>query len=184
VKPKGLLIRHLSFKFKNGPKVTYTNLRGDDAKKFATIASTLIPSASGEQTSAAGFSQLCPDCCSVLSAGQYSCLHCGLVFKNEKTMITRSIFLPGGGYFYTGHPLIAIIPAAVELFLIAGILLVVLAGSAAPNRIPDLLAGLLLLALFWGLETAVTILHCRRYVRDFIPEKRDPTRSPQPVTTK
>jgi len=99
-------------------------------------------------------------------------------------MIARSIFLPGGGYFYTDHPLIAIIPAAVELFLIADILLVVLAGSAAPNRIPDLLAGLLLLALFWGLETAVTILHCRRYVRDFIPEKRDPTRSPQPVTTK
>jgi hypothetical protein len=184
VKSKGLLVRHLSFKFKNGPKVTYTNLRGDDAKKFAIIASALIPSASGEQTSAPGFSQLCPDCCSVLTAGQYTCAHCGLLFKNEKTMITRSILIPAGGYFYTGHPLIAILPAVIEVILILDIVVLALARTTAPNATTDLLTTLFILAIFWGLETAVTILHCRRYVRDYIPEKRDPTRSPQPIATK
>jgi hypothetical protein len=94
-------------------------------------------------------------------------------------MIARSIFLPGGGYFYTGHPLIAIIPAVVEAFLVLEILLILSAGLATPKAAPDLLAGLLILVLFWGLETAVTILHCRRYIRDFIPYKRDPSRAPQ-----
>jgi PH (Pleckstrin Homology) domain-containing protein len=181
VKSKGVLVRQLVFKFKNGLKTTYTNVGGEDAKKFAVIAAALIPPASGEQTSAPGFSQLCPDCCSALTAGQYSCAHCGLLFKNEKTMITRSILIPAGGYFYTGHPLIAIIPALVEVFLILDILVLALARNASPNATADLLGTLLILVIFWGLETGVTILHCRRYVRDFIPEKRDPARSPQPV---
>ena len=178
-KATGMLVRNVSFKLKTGNKVTYTNFRRDDAKKLAAIASALIPAASGEQTAAPGFVQLCPDCCATLTVGQYSCSGCGLIFKNEKTMVVRSIFLPGGGYFYTGHPLIAIIPAVVEALLVLDIVVILLAGLASPKAVPDLLAGLLILGLFWGFETAVTILHCRRYVRDFIPEKRDPARMPK-----
>jgi len=178
IKATGMLVRNVSFKFKTGSKVTYTNFRREDAKKLAAIASALIPAASGEQTAAPGFVQLCPDCCAALTAGQYSCSGCGLIFKNEKTMVVRSIILPGGGYFYTGHPLIAIVPAIVEALLVLEILLILFAGLASPKAVPELFTGLLLLVLFWGLETAVTILHCRRYVRDFIPEKRDPARVP------
>ena len=179
VKARGLLVRNVNFKFKNGVKSTYTNFRRADAKKFAAIASALIPASSGEQTSAHGPVQLCPDCRGVLTERQYSCAGCGLSFKNEKTMVLRSILLPGGGYFYTGHPLIAILPALVETIFIVEILLILFAGLASPKAVPDLFAGLLGLGIFWALETAVTILHCRRYVRDFIPEKRDPTRSAQ-----
>jgi hypothetical protein len=53
------------------------------------------------------------------------------------------------------------------------------AGLAAPKAGANLLAGLLLLAMFWALETSITILHCRRYIREFIPEKRDPLCAPQ-----
>ena len=179
IRATGLLVRNVTFKFKNGTKATYTNFRRADAKKLTAIASALIPAASGEQTSAHGPVQHCPDCCGVLTERQYSCPGCGLSFKNEKTMVLRSIFLPGGGYFYTGHPLIAIVPAIVEAFLVVEILLILFAGLASPKAVPNLFAGLLGLGIFWALETAVTILHCRRYVRDFIPEKRDPTRSPQ-----
>lgn len=182
IKTKGLLISNASFKFKNGPKITYTNFRRADAKKLGAIASALIPAASGEQTSAQGFVQLCPDCCGALTEGQYSCAGCGLIFKNEKAMVLRSIILPGGGYFYTGHPLIAIIPAVVEALLVLEILLILFTGLASPKAVPGLFAGLLFLAVFWALETAVTILHCRRYVRDFIPEKRDPARVPHPIS--
>ena len=62
--------------------------------------------------------QLCPDCRNALTDGKYFCSGCSLTFKNEKTMVMRSIFLPGGGYFYTGHPLVAIIPAVVEGVLV------------------------------------------------------------------
>lgn len=94
-------------------------------------------------------------------------------------MVLRSIFLPGGGYFYTGHPLIAIVPAIVEGLFLLEILLILLAGLASPNAVPNLFAALLLLSIFWALETGVTVLHCRRYIREFIPEKRDPARVPQ-----
>jgi hypothetical protein len=179
VKPKGLLVRNVTFKSKNGTKTTYTNFRRDDAKKIAAIATALLPAASGELTSDHGFVQLCPDCRNVLTQGQYFCSGCGLTFKNEKTMVSRSILLPGGGYFYTGHSLVAIIPAVVEGLLVLEILVLLLAGLASPKAMPNILSGLVLLGLFWAIETAVTILHCRRYVREYIPQKRDLARAQQ-----
>jgi hypothetical protein len=184
VKPNGLLIRNVSFTFKNGGKITYTNIRRSDAKKIAAIARRLIPAASGELGSTQGLIQLCPDCRNVLTRGQYFCSGCGLIFKNEKSMVTRSILLPGGGYFYTGHPLVAMIPAIVEGLLVLEILSLLAAASTSPKAMPNMRSGLLVLGLVWVIETAVTILHCRRYVRDFIPEKRDPTRAHQDLTAK
>jgi hypothetical protein len=179
IKIAGVLVRQASFKFKNATKATYTNVRRADARKLAVIAAVLIPAASGEQTSAHTVVPLCPDCCETLTERQYSCPRCGLNFKNEKTMVLRSIILPGGGYFYTGHPLVAIVPAVVEGIFLLEILLVLFAGLAAPKAGENLVAGLLLLAMFWVLETSITILHCRRYIREFIPERRDPLRAPQ-----
>jgi hypothetical protein len=184
VKPTGLLIRYVSFRFRNGSKITYTNIRRADAKKIAAIAHKLIPAGSGELSSTQGLVQLCPDCRHVLTQGQYFCSGCGLIFKNEKSMVTRSILLPGGGYFYTGHPLIAMIPAIVEAFLVLEILSLLVAASTSAKAMPNIRAGLLALGVVWAIETAVTILHCRRYVRDFIPEKRDPTRAHQDLTAK
>jgi hypothetical protein len=173
VKAKGLLVRNVTFKSRSGTKATYTNFRRADAKKIAAIAAALLPAASGEATSTHDWVQLCPDCRNNLTLGQYSCSGCGLTFKNEKSMVLRSILLPGGGYFYTGHPLIAMLPAVVEVLLVLEILAFLFAGLASPKALPNILSGLLLLGLFWALETAVTILHCRRYVLEYIPEKRD-----------
>jgi hypothetical protein len=114
----------------------------------------------------------------------YFCSCCGLTFKNEKSMVRRSIFLPGGGYFYTGHPLVAILPAIVEAVLVLELLAFVFAGLTAPQAVPNLLSTVVILGVFWGLETAATILHCRRYVRDYIPEKRDPARARQEAAVK
>ena len=183
IKPKGLLIRNVAFRFKNGGDATYTNFRRSDAKKIAAIAAAVLPLASGEMTAAHGLVQLCPDCRNALTPGQYSCSACGLIFKNEKTMVTRSIFLPGGGYFYTGHRGIGIFLGIVEGYLLLEILLLLFAaGLASPKAMANIRSALILLAFFWAIETAVTILHCRRYIRDFIPEKRDPTRAQQGVT--
>lgn len=179
VKAKGLLVKNVTFKFKSGAKTTYTNFSRADAKKIAAIALALLPAASGEQTSKPSLLQLCPDCRNVLTEGLYSCSTCGLIFKNEKSMVMRSIFLPGGGYFYTRHPLIGILPAIVEGIFILDVLVLLFAGLATPNTVSRVLPGLLILALFWAFETAITILHCRRYVREFIPEKRDPARAQQ-----
>ena len=182
IKPKGLLIRTVAFRFKNGTDATYTNFRRADAKKIAAIAAAVLPLASGEMTATHGFVQICPDCRNALTPGQYLCSACGLIFKNEKTMVTRSIFLPGGGYFYTGHRGIGIFLGIVEGYLLLEILLLLFAGLASPKAMVNIRSALVLLAFFWAIETAVTILHCRRYIRDFIPEKRDPMRAQQGVT--
>jgi hypothetical protein len=179
IKTPGVLLKNVKFRFRNGTKVNYTHFRSADAKKLSAIAAALMPGASGEQTAAHGMVQLCPDCRTVLTAGQYSCPGCGLTFKNENTMVLRSIFLPGGGYFYTGHPLIALLPAIVEVILIVDVLVMVASGLASGKTIEGLAGGLIVLGVFWAIETAVTILHCRRYVREFIPEKRDAVRMAQ-----
>jgi hypothetical protein len=184
VKAKGLLIRNVTFKSKNGTKTTYTHFRRGDANKIVAIATALLPASSGEMTATHGFVQLCPDCRNALIAGQYFCAGCGLTFKSEQTMVKRSIFLPGGGYFYTGHPWIAILPAIVEGILLLELVLFLIAGLASPQAGPKLIAAVMILGIFWALETSVTILHCRRYIREYIPEKRDPSRAPQPVTVK
>ena len=182
VKPNGLLVRNVTFRSKNGKKTTPTNFRRADARKIAAIATALLPAASAEMTASHEFVQLCPDCRNALTDGQYFCSGCGLTFKTEKTMVRRSIFLPGGGCFYTGHPLVAIIPAIVEGVLILEVLVFLLAALTTPHAAPNLLPALLILGVFWGLETTITILHCRRYIRDYIPEKRDPTRARQEAT--
>lgn len=181
LKPKGLLIRNVSFRFKNGTKLTYTNFGRGDARKMAVIAAALIPAASGEVSSTQGLVQLCPDCRNVLTEGHYLCPACGLVFKNEQTMVLRSIVLPGGGYFYTGHRGIAIFLAVVEGYLVLEILLLLFAGLASSTAIPNIRSALLVLAFFWAIETGITILHCRRYVRDFLPDKRDPARAQRDI---
>ena len=177
VKPKGWIARNVTFTFRNGSQVTYTNLRRADAKKLAGIVASIQLAGAGDQSASQGLTQLCPDCRNVLTPGVYSCSHCGLVFKNEKSMILRSIFLPGGGYFYTGHPLVALIPALVEGFLILELMLLVAVAANKPELWSKVLSVFLFLAIVWVLETAVTILHGRRYIREYIPEKRDPTRS-------
>jgi hypothetical protein len=184
VKPRGLLVHHVTFKSKNGTKATYTHFRRRDAKKIAAISKALHPTASGEMTSAHGFVQLCPGCRNVLTPSHYLCPACGLAFKDEKTMVRRSILLPGGGYFYTGHPFIAMLPAVIEGFLMLDILVLLFAGLSSPSTRVTVLPTLTVLILFWSLETAVTILHCRRYIREFIPDKSGPLRASQDATAK
>jgi hypothetical protein len=59
-----------------------------------------------------------------------------------------------------------------------------LAGFASPRVTSNVLPTLVALVFFWAFETAVTILHCRRYIRDYIPEKRGALRARQDLMAK
>jgi hypothetical protein len=72
------------------------SFRNGDGKKIATIAPALMEAGAGEQSPAQAAIQLCPDCRGMLRPAVYKCTNCGLVFKDEKTMFWRSIFLPAG----------------------------------------------------------------------------------------
>jgi hypothetical protein len=68
---------------------------------------------------------------------------------------------------------VAIIPSVIEGLLIVDILVLLFVGFSSSDARTAILSSLLILGLVWAFETAITILHCRRYIRDFIPEKRD-----------
>ena len=60
IRAKGFFLLNVNFKFKNGPKVAYTNARREDAKKLAAIASTFSPPHLGSKPQPPDSSSLAP----------------------------------------------------------------------------------------------------------------------------
>ena len=95
-------------------------------------------------------------------------------------MVRRSLIVPGGGYFYTGHWFLGVGDFIVEAYLL--IMVVVLAATAAglitdplaePGQEPIAGAAAWIAAGFiaaiLALEKWLTVHHCRRFIREFIP---------------
>ena len=77
-----------------------------------------------------------------------------------------SLLIPGGGYFYTGHPVMGSVDALVELFF----LLAFLGGFAllAEGDV-EAVSVLVMFGVLLGLEKLLTIYHSRHYVTEFLP---------------
>ena len=60
----------------------------------------------------------CPECRTPLTREVYECGNCRMKFKDEKTLLKLSMFIPGGGLFYTGHLLLGLLHAMTDLILI------------------------------------------------------------------
>jgi len=179
-KAKGWLSPTLKLKYASGKKETYWGLRRDDAKKIKVLLGVLLPGSTGESTPAQAMVSLCPDCLAALTPRVYQCSQCGLGFKDEKTLVRRSLLIPGGGYFYTGHWFLAIGDFLVEAYLLLLLLLFAVdalvpgtlggGGDAGDRAAAWVLVGFS--ALILAVEKWFTIHHCRRFVREFIPLKK------------
>lgn len=179
---KGILSKVLRLKYRDGRKETYMRVSGADAKKIRTLIGAFLPIAASEASPAQGMVSLCPECIGSLTPRVYQCQKCQLLFKNEKSLLWRTIFIPGGGYFYGGWTGFGIFFGFVELFILAELVFWVLVllhlipppvpepGQPAIDR-----AGALIVLVFLlfsiALETAIVYVHMRRFVREFIPEK-------------
>ena len=180
---KGLLNRILQIKYRNGTRETYWRLRRDDAKKIKVLLTALLPSSSSETSPALGMVHLCPDCLAPLNAGVYKCPRCGLVFKDERTMVRRSLMVPGLGYFYAGHAGLGILDFLIEAFVLFEVViwLLIATGITAPPApqhageapVTALSAWITLtmVTAILGFKKWLTIRHCRRFIREFIPAK-------------
>jgi hypothetical protein len=109
---------------------------------------------------------LCPHCTEVLPLRVVACPSCGLEFKNRATALTRSVLLPGGGYFYTGHPFIGIGDALTEAYLL--VLTLVFLGLALLGDGEAMFTFLVCLAAL-TIEKLVTIYHSNSFLDEFIP---------------
>ena len=99
---KGWGSKVLALKYASGKKENYWRLRRRDAKKVKTLLEILIPASRGDMTAAQEMVALCPDCRARLTPEKYRCESCGLAFKDEKTLLRRTLLIPGGGYWYAG----------------------------------------------------------------------------------
>jgi hypothetical protein len=179
-KAKGWLSRTLQIKYRNGKKETYWGLGWGDARKIRVLLEALFSLGAGQTSAVGGIVPLCPDCLAELTPQVYECHNCKLAFKDEKTMVRRSLLIPGGGYFYVGHWFLGVADFIVEAYLLVLVVVFVLAAVSLTTGPPSGPSGggnseawgvAIFLGLILALEKWLTIHHCRRFIREFIPKE-------------
>jgi len=167
-KVSGWLNGQLQLTCRNGTKEKYWGLSSDDRRKIQVLVDALLPASQGDASGAQSMRSLCPQCRAPLTAGNYSCMGCGLGFKDESSLLWRAL-IPGGVYFYTGHPVLAAFVILGELYILLLIVLS-LAASSDPEIGPEGAIGAALIFAFLLLvEKLITIYHGRKFLREFIP---------------
>jgi len=166
----GFLGRALTLQYKSGKKESFNYIEPRDFKKLKVLLPSLPKESQPSEVSERH--HLCPRCQARLLKWKYTCPSCQLQFKDGERAIKLSILYPGGGYFYTGHPILGIGDAIVEaalLVLIVGEMIALPTGETGPERWG--LVGVFVLALI--AEKAQTIYHARHYVNEYIPLEKN-----------
>ncbi len=116
---------------------------------------------------------LCPRCTKPLIKDYYACPSCSLEFKKKSRATALSIIFPGGGYFYTRHPIIGIIRSCYGnnsiCFAGSGNGSVSLSSPSAPRSI---IQAIMLCAIVLGFEKMATAMFSCKCVEEFIPKQR------------
>ena len=185
---KGLLSQSLHLEYRDLGKEAYTRLARRDAAKLRVLLPPLLEASRGELSPMQGMVAHCPDCFAILKPRVYLCPHCSLVFKNEKTLLRRTLLIPGGGYFYTRQWALGILSAVYETWFTWVLVLAILMafGLVSLSQEPgesqgeaDVLSGIVGIVWLLGLEKLFHYYHSLRVVRDFSPtgRKQQPSES-------
>jgi len=154
----------LKVAYKSGVKELFLYIRRSERKKIrALVQAADLQSSSG---TAGDRVHLCPKCTRVLEADRFDCPGCGKEFKSRTKARNLSLWLPGGGYFYTGHPYLGVVDAVIELMF-----LVIIIGSLIPtsNSPNGDLAVAAVFAVFLAIEKAITVYHANHFVKEYLP---------------
>jgi hypothetical protein len=165
--------RALCAEYSDGGKERFLHIgRGERKKLRAILEKTPFSGAHahGSMTRPGQRQHLCPRCRNALDAGNYVCPTCRLAFKDRAGAMKYSLIFPGGGYFYTGHPLMGVLDALVESLLLVS-LAVSLAGALKGGR--DGLEGLVVFGVALAIEKAVSVYHANHFIKEFIPAEKD-----------
>ena len=169
--------RRVTFRYKNGQKETFSQIK--NGKRLVQLLKGLVTTSS-TSSQHGGRQHLCPKCVAPLAKDQFICPRCRLEFKEPGAAKLYSIFLPGGGYFYTRHPWIGFGDAITELVLIFFTFVFILEYFISPER--DM--SLLLTGLFFGalltVEKMITVYHAKHFIKEYIPVEKKFNRMPQP----
>jgi hypothetical protein len=161
---KSFLGTKLVVEYRNGTKESFTSLPRRAAKKLKDM----LPQCAGqgEPMSPGARHHICPRCSHPLGAEPSICKQCRLTFKEHKRGMLNSILFPGGGYFYTRHPVMGLGDAVVELVLIG---LVIGSILGAPQGDPEGWTSAIIFAIILAFEKAITVYHTKHYLNEFLP---------------
>ena len=161
----------LVVKYKSGRTEKFRGIGWRGRKKARSLLKGV--SLKGQSSPTMERTHLCPRCSKPLIKDYYTCLNCSLEFKKKPRATALSIIFPGGGYFYTRHPIIGILEAVMEtmvfLLLVASTTAYFISAPSAPRSITQ---AIMLCAIILGFEKIVTALFSNKCVEDFIPVQR------------
>lgn len=166
LKLKAFLGRVLKIEYKSGKKENFYYINSREFKKLRTLEPLFVKT---QPSHVLERHFLCPRCTVSLLKNIFSCPNCRLEFKNMKEAIRLSILFPGGGYFYTGHPVLGIMDAITE-----GLLLILLVSNimGALKR-AELWGSVLIVAMILSVEKLITIYHAKHYISEYIPTDKN-----------
>lgn len=157
----------LEVRYKDGTREKFTYIDRKERKKIKALLSGT--SFGGVHSPGRGRTHLCPRCTAELVKDKFTCPGCRLVFKNISDGRRISILYPGGGYFYTRHPVLGAGDAVTELILL------VLVIASLVDALQGNGTGFVPLAI-WGtaliIEKAISVYHSNHFIREFIPEEK------------
>ncbi len=152
--------------YKNGKKEKFLYIAGKERKKIKTLLDPLPMESEGSEKLER--THLCPRCTKELIYEKYTCPNCHLEFKDKNTVKKLSLLYPGGGYFYTRHPVLGISDALTEILLI--FLLIISFVETLQG-----VEGSVFMFLFWSIslviEKAVTVFHSNHFIKEYITEE-------------
>lgn len=161
--------RGVKLVYRNGKKETFSAMSRKEHKAIQELVPRLV--GTGSMTTTAARHHLCPRCRAALQEERFDCPGCGLQFKTKAKALRLSLLAPGGGYFYTRHPVMGVLDALVELYLII-FLFVGVALAITGETADDVAAGWVFVVLFGillAIEKAITIYHAGHYVKEYLP---------------
>jgi hypothetical protein len=160
--------RKIFAQYGNGKKERFYYIKSENGKKLKAFFKSLkIGGNAAKNTAAKQF--LCPRCTKPLSPNVYQCGACRLAFKDMATAKKRSWLIPGGGYFYTGHPFLGFGDFIAEFVLLA---MVVVGVSAMISGQPGGIGVVFMFGFFLLFEKLLTIHHAERYIKEYIPVEK------------
>lgn len=168
---QGALGKKLVAGYRDGKQEAFTLVRREAAAKLGALLPQIDRGAS--MTAEPGRHFLCPRCTRRQQAGAEQCPACGHAFKNRRRALFWSLIAPGGGYFYTGHPVLGVLDAGAEIVLLLFVVVgLIMALEGEPGAWTTVGVGGVLLAF----EKLITIYHANHYVAEFLPAAGPDTR--------
>ncbi len=116
--------RSMVLHLKNGECRTFKNIGGAELKKIKFLAGHL-PIEEGINPDIE-IHALCPSCASPIDDDQKACPKCQIKFKDKYKAILRSILIPGGGFFYSRHPIYGSLMGFIETIILSAMSLSIL----------------------------------------------------------